>query len=999
MREPGTDRTASEFPAKGAGNPWQSSQSPELRCQAGTGQAVRFLLFGWLAVSTAGAAVPRYAFSVPAGESPNAAACQVKTTIAVLPVVAFRLGEEAPAGLFTEQTSATGAAREGASIYLHIRIAAGALTGRETEAVLAGRVNGFLRQAPVSAAAVAGIIAEVEEPAAMTEQFGFGLVNFAVAAKGAKPDLQLVFQLPTGFTDRHGDLVKRLATYADSLGLSESATWREEATWISTQAFNKPLVLKAAGTGGAGYVAATLATLETAVETVWMQPADGKALAEACTANDTVNKFVTPVFSPVPGGQQVGITVEGAAPRQIQWFTSSNSADMGAILAAGAAAGSPKSVRLQGNLAGKFEAQWVDVLTGAALKPDELSRSGGALTQTGQATGEYLLIFLHKTDESEDKVFTAVEVKGQVDLTVEEVIARWQQYQAAQKLKLLHYIADCFTNLHFENAGMGSGFDISLNFKQFANNAGLIEWAQKQFFVNGVKFSNKREFPMAQMEPEKVMTMPLELKMDEKYEYKLAGTEQVNGVFCYVLDVSPRNRTENLFSGKVWIDGTTFRQVRQVLSQRGGKDNNIVSNTETQNFDLFKDASGSSFNLIKSIYAQQRLNAAGRDFVLQKTYRFDNYAINGPGFDEALTAARQSDDPMFRETDEGLRSLRKKGDERVVDTKSVKRVRSLVGGMMYEGSYSFPIPFAGISIADFDWRHTGAQLSVFWAGPILAANLSKAVNEKVRVGVDLAISGLPGNNRIYDGNTELKSQTLWEWREDTGLRATWQATTSLSFTAASYFSYEFYRGNSDTDKAYVLPRNGMTLLPTLEMKWSSKGYIFGADVTRGQRLGWTSFGLPGQLEKTSAGFTKYSSTFDKTIYIGKFTKASADFSYYGGNQLDRFSRYQPSFFSRPRIHGVPNGYDMFDALAIGSVTYGLNILNFIKFDGTYSYARGRDTFESRRFKKFDGLESNFGTAGPGGTYIQGTVTYGLHGNTGRYDSRWGAYILIFKPLR
>src|ERR1039457_3125586 len=28
-RKPGTDGTASEFPAKGAGNPWQSRQSPE----------------------------------------------------------------------------------------------------------------------------------------------------------------------------------------------------------------------------------------------------------------------------------------------------------------------------------------------------------------------------------------------------------------------------------------------------------------------------------------------------------------------------------------------------------------------------------------------------------------------------------------------------------------------------------------------------------------------------------------------------------------------------------------------------------------------------------------------------------------------------------------------------------------------------------------------------------------------------------------------------------
>jgi len=967
-----------------------------VRLCAGAVRATRLLLFSWLLVSGVWAAIPRYAFSVPAGESPNASACSARTTVAVLPAVTFRLGDEVGAGLFAQQSGAVASAREGATVYLHVRIAAGALTGRETEAVVTARINALLRQAPVSA--VAGIIVEVEEPAAMVDQFGFGLVNFAVAAKGAKPDLQVVFQLPSGFTGRHGDLVKRLATYADSLGLTESATWREEAAWMAAQAFNKPLVLKPAGTGGTGYLAATLATLESAVEMVWMQPADGKALAEACTANDTLNKFVTPVFNPVPAPQPAGITVAGAAPLGIQWFSSSNSADQVAIVRTDASAASPKGVRLQGNLAGKYETQWVDVLTGAALKPGELSRSGAVLTQTGQATGEYLLISLHKTDESEDKVFTAVEVKGRVDLTVEEIIARWQQYQAAQKRKLLHYIADCFTNLHFENAGMGSGFDISLNFKQFSNDAGLIEWAQTQFFVNGVKFSNKREFPMAQMEPEKVMTQPLELKMDEKYEYKLAGTEQVNGIFCYVVDVTPRNRAENLFSGKVWIDGTTFRQVKQVLSQRGGKEGNIVSNTETQNFELFQDASGGSFNLIKSINAQQRLNAAGRDFVLQKTYRFDHYVINAAGFDEALTAAWHSDDPMFRETQEGLRSLRKKGDERVVDTKSVKRVRSLVGGMMYEGTYSFPIPFAGISIVDFDFRHTGSQLSVFFAGPILAVNLSKPVSDRFRVGIDMALSGLPGNNRIYSGDTELKSQTLWDWREDTGLRATWQATTALSFTAASYFSYEFFRGNSDTDKAYVLPRNGMTLLPTLEMKWSAKGYIFGASITRGERLGWTAFGLPGQLETTSAGFTKYDSSFGKTVYIGKFTKAGADFSYYGGNQLDRFSRYQPSFFSQPRIHGLPNGTDMFDAVAIGSVNYGLNILNFIKWDAVYSYARARNTYESRAFKKFDGLESNFGTAGPGGTYIQGTVAYDLHGNVARYNSRWGCYIMIFKPL-
>jgi hypothetical protein len=57
------------------------------------------------------------------------------------------------------------------------------------------------------------------------------------------------------------------------------------------------------------------------------------------------------------------------------------------------------------------------------------------------------------------------------------------------------------------------------------------------------------------------------------------------------------------------------------------------------------------------------VNAAGLDFVLQKTYRFSSFAINGAEFDGAMTAAHNSDDPMFRDTDQGLRKL-KKGSER-----------------------------------------------------------------------------------------------------------------------------------------------------------------------------------------------------------------------------------------------------------------------------------------------------------------------------------------------
>jgi hypothetical protein len=512
-----------------------------------------------------------------------------------------------------------------------------------------------------------------------------------------------------------------------------------------------------------------------------------------------------------------------------------------------------------------------------------------------------------------------------------------------------------------------------------------------------------------------VLTQPLELKLNERYDYKLLGTEQVNGAMCYVVGVEPRlrdkSRDEALYSGKIWIDGTTFREVRQYLNQRGAK-SNVLVNTETQNFELVSDHDGHQFNLLRSISAQQLLNAAGRDFVVQRKVQFSDYRINTREFSGLLADEHSSDDPMFRDTDQGLRSLKKKDGERVLVEKSVKRIESLIAGAMYGGTFNFPIPFLGISIADFDYHHTGAQLSTFFAGPILISDLSKQYRPKFRLALDLALSGLPGENRIYSGNTELLPGEVWTWEQTTGLRASWQASTHLSVTASTYVAYDNFLRTSNAAEQYELPRNGLNVLPGLEIKYNRKGYVFDAQGTRGERINWRPFGCTSALPPAGCGsssqslmvqrpqnaFTLYNADLNKDYYIGKFTKGGWDLSYWGGNQLDRFSRYFPSFLSSPRLHGIPPGTDSFDAIAMANVHYGFNLLDFMKIDGMYAYARARNLDESLRFRKFDGVEVNFNTPGPFGILMQGTVSYALDGNITRYNSRWGAYVLLFKPL-
>ena len=91
------------------------------------------------------------------------------------------------------------------------------------------------------------------------------------------------------------------------------------------------------------------------------------------------------------------------------------------------------------------------------------------LAQTCACTSEYALIYVHKQGEADKTLYSTVEVKGGVDLRVEEIIARWQQYREAQKQKLENYLASSFMNLHFESTKLGPGFDISMQLKQFFN--------------------------------------------------------------------------------------------------------------------------------------------------------------------------------------------------------------------------------------------------------------------------------------------------------------------------------------------------------------------------------------------------------------------------------------------------------------------------------------------------------------------------------------------------
>jgi hypothetical protein len=613
---------------------------------------------------------------------------------------------------------------------------------------------------------------------------------------------------------------------------------------------------------------------------------------------------------------------------------------------------------------------------------------------------EYILLVAEKAQLRDDSIDESVAVSAKAGLSLEEIVARWQRYDTRQKQLTRNYSAKAEMDMHFEPPGVGASFDVSLHFQYFWKIDGTQYWEQTAQYLNGMKLPGKSTFPLPQLEPEQVTTQPLELKLVESYIYQLEKAESIDGRECYVLSFHPRPEMEQaLYSGKIWIDAATFRKVRLFLVQKNCT-GSILGNQELQHFELVSGPGGAQFNLLRKSEVEQKVLAAGREFVLERQYRFTDIEINSGEFEARLLQSIQGKSPMFAETKNGLREFKiEKDGTRTLKEKVDTRIWSLVCGALYDDTASFPIPYLGVSTIDYNFLNTHAQLSAFLVVPILALNLSKQYKGNITLGSDLAVTAIPRNDSPYRDGAEIKEEATRMFSGSFGLRGGWHPVKDLSLTASCYLIYELFLAQKETADDFVLPRNGLTLNPNLNLEYSRGGYRLVLAGAYNQRLGWREWGRPGSLESLEKSYLKYSASLGKQFYIGSFTRIGAEISYFSGLHLDRFSSYQPSLLGSPKIRGVGSSAITLESVAVMSLNVGFTILDFIRLDAYYNFARGQEIEVNDRFIDFQGLELDFGTIGPWSSYIQGRITYALDGPLDRYQSRWGVYLVMFIPFK
>jgi hypothetical protein len=169
-----------------------------------------------------------------------------------------------------------------------------------------------------------------------------------------------------------------------------------------------------------------------------------------------------------------------------------------------------------------------------------------------------------------------------------------------------------------------------------------------------------------------------------------------------------------------------------------------------------------------------------------------------------------------------------------------------------------------------------------------------------------------------------------------------------------------------------------------------------------RRLGWDAWGLPAAttdtLDAPQPTYARYTAGLSRDVYLGVFQKLHFNAQYFGGQHLDRFSRYQFGLFDDTRIHGVPSSGVRFDDLAMVRGSYTFNIFDQYRFDLFLEQAYGQDLSVSRTWQPITGTGVALNVRAPFGTILRADIGHAFLPARYRGAGSTVVQIMFLKPL-
>ena len=590
------------------------------------------------------------------------------------------------------------------------------------------------------------------------------------------------------------------------------------------------------------------------------------------------------------------------------------------------------------------------------------------------------------------------ETRAERTLGVDEIVARHQQVQMAQDDLLESFIADVRMQQHFRPTAADPGYDVATEARYYVSRDGT-EWEELSFSVNGTRWGPDRPaFPLLQAE--KVLSLPLDLRLTADYRYRLDRIDTEEGRRCYVVSFEPASGGRSLYRGTVWIDAERFVRLRlqTVQTELSAP---IVSNEEVHRFEPVHGPGGHEFWLPARIDSRQILLIAGRNLLVEKDAVFSSFSVNGSDFLDRRQAARASDRIMFKETDEGLRYFVKEQGTRRVSDRMTTRARAVAMGVTVDPSYDFPLPIAGLNYLDFEFLgNKDTQLAVLFGGVLVLGNVQRGrlFGSALDGSLDLFAIAVPGNDRVYAESGEREGERLLTWPLSFGANVGWQATEFQKLTASYQFRFDGYVADRTTADDFVVPASTVTNGLGAGYEFRRAGYSLTAAASWHDRIGWRGWGPSTALVSGGGSYTKYNASLSKDFYVRVFHKIHLNAAYFGGRDLDRFTSYQFGLFDETRMHGVPASGIRFAELGMLRGGYSFNLFDEYRLDLFLEHAAGRQSRSSDPLEHITGLGAAVSLRAPWRTIVRADIGKSFLPDALKDTGSTVLQIMVLKPL-
>ncbi len=546
-------------------------------------------------------------------------------------------------------------------------------------------------------------------------------------------------------------------------------------------------------------------------------------------------------------------------------------------------------------------------------------------------------------------------VASEREMPVEEILKRLQVFEEAQHRRLDDYTAINTTHLRFQPSSGATSVEATLTGPFFWSRVEGADWAWESLYLNGVRWRGKTlpEIPLIQ--PEKAAALPLEILFTREYRYRLRGTEKIAGRDAWVVDfapVGPGAAGRRLYQGTVWIDRTLYARLRTRAVQLGLK-GEVTSNEETLEYSPIDRQgqpapwSAESYVLPLHLVAQEIMSVLDAPFLVERETLITHVEVDPPDFAAREKSVQDTDVTMVRDTDQGLRYLVKKGSgPRVVKQGFAPSKLFALAGLFVDDSLSYPLPLGGVNYFSFDFKNSGKQVNVFFAGALLVASASepRLGGSRFDTGADLFAIAVPFTDDLYQQGKEVVDQEL-KIRPATFNLKLGHPLGEFAKLGIDYGLLDsVYSRNSNTARDFVLPSDNLLQSVAGDLSLSRAGYTLTGHYSYNMRSSWHLWGLPGNPDFSPADrdFTRWNLTATKNWYLPYFQKLGAEVDYFAGDPLDRFSKYEFGFFGGTRIHGYRSNAVRASEAVISHLSYGFDFSDLFRIDTLFDAAVATD---------------------------------------------------------